>query len=229
MSDTKNKPLLIVGSGEIACMAYEYFTHDSPYQPVGFTIGRDYIQNDTFEGLPLIPLDEAAERFPPHEVTAFVAIGDSQLNRVRSRYYEWMKQKGYVLASYISSRAFVWHNVQIGENCFIFEDNTLQPFVKIGDNVILWSGNHIGHRSVIDSHVFISSHVVISGFCRVEPYTFMGVNSTVGNGIVIARDNFIAMAAAVTASTEPNRIYMGVPAKPRTISARSYCGVKEDA
>ena len=54
-----------------------------------------------------------------------------------------------------------------GDNCFILEDNTIQPFVSIGNNVTLWSGNHIGHDSTIDDHCFIASHVVVSGHVRV--------------------------------------------------------------
>src|SRR5687767_5634395 len=103
------KALLIVGNGEIASMAYEYFLHDSPYQPVGFAIGKDYIRGDTFEGLPLVDIETVDARFPPGQVAAFVAIGDSQLNRVRARHYDLMRAKGYALASYVSSRAFVWH------------------------------------------------------------------------------------------------------------------------
>jgi sugar O-acyltransferase (sialic acid O-acetyltransferase NeuD family) len=225
---TSGKPLLIVGNGEIASMAYEYFTHDSGYKPVAFTIGKEYIKTETFEGLPLLPIEEAASEYPPQEVTAFVAIGDNLLNRVRAHHFHSMKKKGYALASYVSSRLFRWHNVEIGENCFIQEDNTLQAFVKIRDNVTLWSGNHIGHRSVIESHVFVTSHVVISGFCRIGSYSFLGVNSSVANGVEIAPDNFIAMGAAVTASTEADRIYMGVPAKPRDVSAKAFCKVRDD-
>ena len=73
-----------------------------------------------------------------------------------------------------------------GDNCFILEDNTVQPFVTIGNNVTLWSGNHIGHDSVIEDHCFLTSHVVVSGNVRVRPYCFIGVNATLRNSIKIA-------------------------------------------
>ena len=44
---------------------------------------------------------------------------------------------------------------QIGENSFIFENNVIQPFVRVGNNCILWSGNHVGHRTVLRDHVFV--------------------------------------------------------------------------
>lgn len=219
-------PLVIVGNGEIASMAFEYFKHDSSYEPVGFAIGADYVKGADFEGLPLVALDRVREVWPPDRVSAFVAIGDAQLNRVRAQHFRQMKDFGYSLASYVSSRAFVWHNASIGENCFILEDNTIQAFVEIGDDVILWSGNHIGHRSRIADHVYITSHVVISGFCTVGEYSYIGVNASVANGIAIARDNFLAMGSVVSQSTEPDRIYQGNPAEARKIPATRFYRVK---
>jgi sugar O-acyltransferase (sialic acid O-acetyltransferase NeuD family) len=218
-------PLVIVGNGEIASLSYEYFTHDSPWNVVGFCIGEKYIKEPTLYGLPVLPLEEMTHRFPPNRHQAFIAIGDARLNRVRTEHVAQARAAGYRFASYVSSKAFRWHNVAIGENCFILEHNVLQPFVTIGNNVTLWSGNHIGHRSVIDDNVFITSHVVISGFCRVGAYSFIGVNAAVAHLVHIAPDNFIAMGAVVNRSTEPDKIYQGVPAEARKIAATRFCRV----
>ena len=219
---TRGGPLVIVGNSEIALMAYEYFTYDSPWNVAGFCIGSEYIQEPTLNGLPVVPLEEMTIHFPPSTHAAFIAIGDTRLNRVRAEHAARARAAGYKLASYISSKAFCWRNVEIGDNCFILENNVLQPFVTIGSNVTLWSGNHIGHRTVIEDNVFISSHVVISGFCRIGAYTFIGVNAAIANLVTIAPDNLIAMGAAVTHSTEPDKIYQGVPAKARTVAATAF-------
>ena len=119
---------------------------------------------------------------------------------------------------YISSRAFVWRNVTMGDNVFIFEDNTVQPFVKMGSNIVLWSGNHIGHHSVLGDHLFISSHVVISGFCTVGDYTFMGVNSTVGNNINVGKDCLIGSGCLLVKDTGDGKLYKGTPNKADELS-----------
>jgi sugar O-acyltransferase (sialic acid O-acetyltransferase NeuD family) len=220
-----NRPLVIIGNSEIAAMAFEYFTFDSDYDVAAFAVEPDYIQSDAFEGRPLVSLDQATSIYPPAEFDAFVAIGDTHLNRVRRRMVEWARSQGYSLASYVSSKAFVWRNVTIGENCFILENNVLQPFVEVGDNVTLWSGNHIGHRSVIEDDVFIASHVVVSGFCRVGRSSFLGVNAALAHGVSIAPDNFISMGAVVTRSTQPDSVYQGHPAERRDVTALRYCRV----
>jgi sugar O-acyltransferase (sialic acid O-acetyltransferase NeuD family) len=223
----KSKALVIVGNGEIAEMAFEYFTHDSDHEVAAFAIGQEYITADTLMERPVVPLDALAQAYPPDRYEAFVAIGDLQLNRVRRRQVEACKAMGYRLASYVSSRAFVWRDVAIGENCFILEHNVLQPFTAVGDNVTLWSGNHIGHRSVIEDDVFMASHVVVSGFCRLGRSSFFGVNAALGPHVSVGADNYIGMGAVLTASTEPDGIYQGNPAERRSVSAKRFCRVRD--
>lgn len=63
----------------------------------------------------------------------------------------------------ISSTAKVWPGTPIGDNCFIMENNVIQPFAQIGNDVTIWGGSIIGHGSVIKDHCFVAAHVVISG------------------------------------------------------------------
>ena len=50
----KNKKLIIIGAGETANLAYEYFTHDSEYEVVAFSVNKDYLKETTFKGLPVV-------------------------------------------------------------------------------------------------------------------------------------------------------------------------------
>lgn len=211
---SEKQKIVIVGDGETAELAYEYFTHDSPHEVVGFAVESAYKKRDEFFGLPVVAFEEIETHYSPDEYQAFAAISYTQLNRVRARMFKALKAKGYTCASIVSSHAFVWHNAEIGENCFIFENNVIQYKVKIGNNVVLWSGNHIGHQTVIEDNVFISSHVVVSGYCTIGANSFLGVNSSVANDVVIARDNIIAMGAVIHKNTEERKIYKGNPGKP---------------
>lgn len=223
----KNKKLVLIGDSAFAEVAYECFTHDSDYGVVAFSVESAYLKRDSLFGLPVVPFEELEARFPPDEVEIYAALVYTQLNRLRTRLYQSAKAKGYRPASYVSSRAFVWPNVQLGEHCFIFEDNTLQPFVRIGDNVVLWSGNHIGHHSVIDDHCFIASQVVISGLCRIGCNTFIGVNATVGNNVTIGDDNWIGLGVTIVKDTLPNALYSGTQPEPAKVSAKRFFKVRE--
>jgi len=204
---------VLIGAGELALIACEYFEHDGGRDVAAFSVDRDYLAQPTLAGRPVVPFDELEVSYPPADYDAFVAIPASQLNRLRTRFYLEAKRKGYRLASYVSSRAFVWRNAEIGENCFIFENNVIQPFVRIGNNCILWSGNHVGHRTVVRDHVFVASHAVISGYCDIGESSFIGVNSAFNDGVKVAPDNVIGAGALVTRDTEAGRVYVGSPAR----------------
>ena len=210
---TENRPLIIFGTGDIAELAHYYFTNDSNYKVVAFTVDRDYVSGSRFCNLPVIPFETLEESYPPKDHRFFVSIVYTELNRLRTRLYGQAKEKGFSAASYISPRAFVWRNCRIEEHCFIFENNVIQPFVHVGKNVILWSGNHIGHHSTIGDHCFISSHVVISGHVKVGESCFMGVNSTVSDRITIGNNCLIGAGALILRDVEDAQKVVGIRKK----------------
>jgi sugar O-acyltransferase (sialic acid O-acetyltransferase NeuD family) len=209
--------VVIFGAGDIAQLAHFYLSKDSPHRLVAFTVDGAYVKESSFCGLPVVPFEEIATRFPPGANEMFVAVSYSQVNQVRATKYHEAKAKGYRLISYISSRA-THYGTPIGDNCFIFEDNTIQPFTRIGNNVTLWSGNHIGHHSTIGDHCFISSHVVISGGVTIEPYCFIGVNSTIRDHVTIGEKCVVGMGSMITKSCEPEGVYVGSPARRQSSS-----------
>jgi len=203
------KQLIIFGCSEIAQLAHFYFTTDSDYEVVAITVDASYIKEFQFCGLPVISFEDIAVKFPPDTHHFFVAVGYSKLNAIRKEKFLRAKALGYTLASYVSSRATVLNNGHIGENCFILEDNTLQPYVQIGHNVTLWSGNHVGHHSVIQDHTFIASHVVISGGVEIGEQCFLGVNSTLRDHIKVGNRCIIGAGALLLNDAAPEGIYLG--------------------
>ncbi len=203
------KKLVIFGAGDIAELAHFYFETDSDYEVVAFSIDSDYLTDASFCGLPVIPFEEITTFYPPDQYELFVAFGYSKLNALRKEKYNEAKKKGYSLATYISSYATILNKQNIGENCFILEDNTIQPFVNIGNNVTLWSGNHIGHHSTICDHCFITSHVVVSGGVVIKEQCFIGVNATLRNHITLGDKCVIGAGTLLLASAEPEGLYIG--------------------
>lgn len=193
----RTKPLVVLGDGAFAQIAYEYFTVDTEYEVAAFAVERDYLTRSELFGLPVFAFEDLPQYCLPSEHSFFAALVYNDRNRLRKRLYLAAKEMGYAAASYVSPRAFVWRNVELGEHAFIFEDNVVQPFVKIGSNVVLWSGNHVGHHSSIGSNTFVSSHVVISGFVNVGESAFLGVNSTIANNVDVGDDCVLGAGALV--------------------------------
>ncbi|HEV2719772.1 MAG TPA: acetyltransferase [Thermoanaerobaculia bacterium] len=223
----KTRQLVIVGDRPIAEVAFEYFTHDSEYEVAAFTVEHAFLNRDVLFGRPVVAFEDVQERFPPAQVDLFVAVGYGQMNRLRARLFREGKAKGYKLASFISPRANVWHDAVIGENAFIFESNVIQPFVTIGDDVVLWSGNHIGHHAEVGSHVFISSHVVVSGFVSIGDYSFVGVNATFADNVKVGRDVLVGAGALVLKDAPAGSLFAADGTKPHAISTHRRFGIKD--
>lgn len=205
------RKLVIFGNGDIARLAKFYFESDSNCEVVAFTVDKNYKQSDSFLDIPLVDFEIVEQYYSPKNFEIFIGAGYADYNRIRAAKYFAAKAKGYKIASYISSRCSYLSQYPAGENAFILEDNTIQPYVRIGNNVMLWSGNHIGHDSVIKDHNFISSHVVVSGHCVINEYCFLGVNATLHNNVEIGQNSLIAAGAVVSKSVESQSVY--VPAR----------------
>lgn len=211
------KKLLIFGTGFLGEIAGYYFSTDSDYTLVGYVNEPDFVvPNSKILGVPVLETSKAIKQYKPQDVTFFVAIGYRKTNTVRQKRHGQLKDLGYSFASYISSRATVLSHT-IGENCFILENNVIQPFSSIGNNVTMWSGNHLGHHSVIEDNVFIASHAVISGNCRIGRNSFLGVNCCLHDGVQIGEKSVVGASAIVGDSCEPRSVFNPQRTLPRTI------------
>ena len=213
--------IVIFGAGDIAELAWFYFTHDSPHEVAAFTVDGEFLQQTTFQNLPVIAMEEVAQHFPPDSHAGFVALSYAKINRVRAEKCAAMREAGYGLVSYVSSRATTFPDLTHGENCFILEDNTIQPRARIGANVTLWSGNHIGHHSVIEDNVFIASHVVVSGGVTVGANSFLGVNCTIRDHVRIGRFCVLGAGTLLLADADDESVFAGAATeKSRVPSSR---------
>ena len=201
------KKVIIFGTGGFAKIIYLYLQKDPSFNIIAFTANEQTIKEKTLYDLPIIPFETIEEKYSPNEHEMFIALGYTDMNRKRAKFFKEAKDKGYKLISYVHPSTIVNDEFQIGENCFIFENNVIQPFVKLEDNIIIWTGNVISHHTTIMSHCFIVSHVVIAGNTVIEPYCFIGINATIRNSIRIAKDCIIGAGTVILKNTNEKEVY----------------------
>jgi len=198
----QEQELIIVGDSLFAQVAYEFFTYDSPYNVVAFTVERAYLRAPSLFGLPIIPFEEIVSFYPPAGYSFFVAVVFSQQNRLRTRLYNEAKAKGYSPASYLGSRAYIHATAEVGEHCFICEETVVQPWARVLSNVVIWSGNYVGHHSLIKSNSFTLPHAVIADFAQVGENCIVGPNATILECVSIGDDCWIEAGTRVAANLE---------------------------
>jgi sugar O-acyltransferase (sialic acid O-acetyltransferase NeuD family) len=199
--------VVIFGSGRGADVAARYFASDSDFEVCGFAVDKPYLASDRFRGLPLVDFDVVEKHFPPSAFRMFVALGFQQMNRLRAGKYEAAKQKGYLCASYVSSKVVTHDAIRAGENCFILENNTINHDVRIGNNVVIWSACQLGDQSLIEDHAWLSSHATLAGQVTIGAYSFLGINCTISNRVTVGRKSYIGAGALVSRDTPENSVY----------------------
>ena len=227
MSGTGGK-LVIVGDRVFAEVAHEHFEADSDYEVVAFSVEQEHLRSSSLRGLPMIPFERLHEELDPASHSVFAAITYGQLNRLRTRLADSAAARGFELASYVSSRAFVWRDVRIGEHCFVFDGVTLEPFVSVGRNCVLWSGCGVAHHAAVGENVFIAPHAAISGSVRIGDNCFIGINATLVNDIEVGRDVWIGPGVVITHDVEERTVWRPAHGERRDVSSLELFGVQPD-
>jgi sugar O-acyltransferase (sialic acid O-acetyltransferase NeuD family) len=202
------KPLVIFGIGAAAELARYYFDRDSAYSVVAFTVDASYITEPTFRGLPVIPFEELEASFPPDQATLFVAMGIQKVNQLRAVKVAEAEGRGYQLASYLSSRAYVADDFVLQPNSFIMEGVTMEPEVIVGRDTLIGPKSFIGIRTRVGDHCWLVA-VTIGENVRIGDSCFIGLNSTIAPHLTIGASNVIGAGALILADTKEFSVFKG--------------------
>jgi sugar O-acyltransferase (sialic acid O-acetyltransferase NeuD family) len=200
--------VILFGTGRGADVAYRFLKRDSEHEVCGFATDRRYIQQETLHGLPVVAFEEVEQRFSPETYKMLVLLGYQRMNALRAEKYLAAKAKGYQFISYVNSHFYRAEDLNIGENCFILDNQSISLDVKIGNNVVMWSSNHVGDLSSIGDHSWLASHVTVAAEVDVQPYCFLGIGATVSNKLKLGRGTLVGANALIAGDTKENSVHL---------------------
>ncbi len=215
--------IIIYGNSDFAELMYYYFTTDSVYEVAGFCVDKNYIKDDKFLNIPLVPFEIVDEVFPPNEYKMFVAIGYKNM-RLRKNLYKKTLDKGYSHVNYISSKAVIDQSNSIGKNNAILHNVVLEPFSKIGNNNVINTNVIICHHAEIMDDCFIAARTLIGGFTIIKNNCFLGFSSTILQKLVIEDETLVAASSVVNKNSLKYDFLVGTPAK--SISQHEENGIE---
>jgi sugar O-acyltransferase (sialic acid O-acetyltransferase NeuD family) len=171
------------------------------------------LNGERLRELPVVDFAEVARHYPPAGHAMLLPIGPIRANALRAERLAAARARGYRIASHVSSRALVWGDFELHENVLIYDGAIVQPFARIGENTIVRSGAHVSHHVEIGANGFIAAGACIGGGAILESNCFVGLNATIRDGVRIASGCTIGAGAVVVSDTEPDGVYVGVPAR----------------
>ena len=167
----------------------------------------------------MVAFETVEQVFPSAEYGMILPISYQKVNRLREEKYLQARAKGYGLVSYVSTRATVFPDLVLGDNCVILDNCVISPFVRIGNNVIVTDGAIIGHHAVLKDHCFVGAGAVILGRVTLGEFCFIGANATVKEEVIVARECVIGTGVVITRNTREYGVYTNPP--PRLHRKRS--------
>ena len=217
------EPILLFGNGKLAELVLAVAHDDPRYRVVAVTADREYLTGAELGGVPQLALEEALEHFPPGRCSMLVTIGYRRM-RARSELLLRARALGYRLPGYVAPRARLDGDVELGENCIVFDLAYLGPGARLGANCVVRPQVYVGHDSELGEHVFLAPGAKLGGNCRVGELSFVGLGAVVVDGTTVAAECLIGAGAVVVRDTEPYGLYLGSPA--RRVGEHAETGVR---
>lgn len=174
---------------------------------------------------------------------ALILVGNPRLSFIRIMQKYFVKKQEYNEICKIGKNVIIHPNVLLGGDGFGYErdehdelikfpsiggiiiedDVEIFPFTNIDrgtlDNTIIGKGTkidhycHIGHNVRIGKRCVITAGVIIAGSVTVGDDVFIGINSSIRDGIKIGKHAMVGMGSVVTKDVGDNWTVYGVPAK----------------
>jgi len=205
--------IVVFGITEQSSVTWHHLTQSGRYRVVAFTVDQRYRNVDELHGLPVVDFECVEELFSPDSHQMIIPLGWTEMNRLRAKKVEDAVKKGYALASYVDNQALLYHNFSVKSNTIIQPGVIIAPFTEIGMNCSIRTGSIISHHVRIHDHCFIAAGVTISGAVVIGERSVLGLGCVIRDGVRVAPGSFIGAGAVVVQDTQPNGVYVGVPAK----------------
>tara|TARA_Y100000589_G_scaffold332322_1_gene391726 strand:+ start:3627 stop:4286 length:660 start_codon:yes stop_codon:yes gene_type:complete len=194
----KNNPeeIYIFGTGDVAEIIADYVLNKGIKirNFVDFEIHKKKILN-----IPVIKYSKNLNK----EIPIFVAIGYKELNKNRSDKIEFLKNHEWNFANIVCSSI---SNQLQGENIFIANNVSIQPYAEIYSGNFIWDNCVIGHHCKLEENTWITSGSVIGGYTKLGKNSFLGINSSISHMLNIGEYSFIGAGSLVSKNLNKNSV-----------------------
>lgn len=203
--------LIIIGAGGHGRVVLDIILAGGKYKPVGFLDNNPAIHGRRVDGLPILgDAHQLPDLLKNGVKRAVIAIGD---NGARRAIGEALDRNGFEIVNAIHPSARIAANASLGKGVVAAAGSLVCAHCQIGDYVILNTGCIVDHESMIGTAAHICPGVKLAGHVTVESGAFVGIGSTVIQGVRVGFESIIGAGAVVIRDVEPMTTVVGVPAK----------------
>jgi UDP-N-acetylbacillosamine N-acetyltransferase len=211
--------ILIWGASGHAMVVADILRLRGEYQIVGFLDDVDPLRNQTnFCGAKILGGKEQLELLRDQEIN-YIILGFGDCS-ARLKLAEYVRLKGFRLASAIHPAAIIASDVSIKPGTVVAAGAVINSGSMIGENVIINTSSSVDHECTIGDGAHICPGVHLAGNVTIGRGSWIGIGACVINRISIGSGSLIGAGAVVVKDIPENVVAFGNPAKVKRIRGK---------
>lgn len=207
-----NKVIVYGGATLLKNLFYDA-AGNQDFQIACFSSDDGYRSADQLLGLPWVSYARILELYPPDQYDMLALFNGSRSMRARDKMFHKAKSSGYRMRNYISARADIAPDVQMGENNLIMGASYIGFGGIMGDNNLIRQSVYLGHEFKMGNNNIITAGCNIGGLCNIQNGCYFGLGTTVIDHINIAEETLTGAGSVVIRHTEPYSKNVGNPSR----------------
>lgn len=205
--------LIIVGTSKASALIACVIEREKQAKVLAYSTYRNMIKENSLEGKPIVAIEDLNELYNMKSVYVLNTIGYTDMNTVRERVFNDMKEKFENIYTFISKNALVYTD-NIGKGSIVMPGAYVGPYVEIGESCLIMAQSSVPHHIKVENFSYIAARAVIGGTSIIGHNSFIGINATVKNKVNLAPYTLIGSGSNVlTSVTEECCVVVGNPAK----------------
>lgn len=202
--------LIIIGAGGHGHVAFDIAKKSGRFNEIMFLDDAEVFDRD----IAVIGKVSDYNRYI-ESAAFFVAIGN---NYTRSRIQTELGLKGAKIATLVHPNSVVCEDVKLADGCIVMAGAVINTGSKICEGTIINTASSVDHDCVIGKFAHISVGANLAGSVKIGDFTFICAGATVINNISICDECTIGAGAVVLDDILTKGLYVGMPAKYKSIT-----------
>ncbi len=180
------------------------------FEVVGFTDDAPGRAGGSFQGLPVLGLEDWLHSAARAGLRAALGIGD---NNARGRAFERLRAAGVSMPVLVHERASVAASARLGDGTVVMALAVVNPDATVGEGAIVNSGAIVEHDCEVGPFAHLSPNATLGGAVVIGHRSHVGLGAVVLPGVRVGANVRVGAGAVVLADIEAGLTAVGVPAR----------------
>ena len=197
------KEVVLFGGGGHAVSCIDVIKSDKKFRIAGI-VDKKKIK---MHNLIYLGSDKDIKKLKKKYNFAFISIGQIKSSEIRKKLFNKLTKAGFKFPYFLSKKAIISSNVQIGSGTIVMHGAILNSGSKIGKNCIINTGAIVEHGVKVADNCHLAPRSVINGDVNIKEGTFIGSGAIIRENIIIGKNCIIGANSFVKKSLSNSLIY----------------------